>query len=57
MQNHVCHIAYASSAAVTGKPEDYAKGPVEDDTPNKPMTHYGVRVRPNRSGVPLQRMI
>eukprot|EP01113_Clastostelium_recurvatum_P028947 TRINITY_DN3495_c0_g1_i2.p1 TRINITY_DN3495_c0_g1~~TRINITY_DN3495_c0_g1_i2.p1 ORF type:complete len:419 (-),score=100.36 TRINITY_DN3495_c0_g1_i2:107-1363(-) len=35
-------IAYASSAAVSGSPSDYASGPVMDDTPHRPLTHYGV---------------
>eukprot|EP01112_Ceratiomyxa_fruticulosa_P017610 TRINITY_DN5522_c0_g1_i1.p1 TRINITY_DN5522_c0_g1~~TRINITY_DN5522_c0_g1_i1.p1 ORF type:complete len:375 (-),score=101.00 TRINITY_DN5522_c0_g1_i1:21-1085(-) len=35
------NIIYASSAAVSGQPKDYT-GPLEDDTPHKPQTHYGV---------------
>eukprot|EP01116_Phalansterium_solitarium_P018637 TRINITY_DN5008_c0_g1_i2.p4 TRINITY_DN5008_c0_g1~~TRINITY_DN5008_c0_g1_i2.p4 ORF type:complete len:329 (-),score=91.00 TRINITY_DN5008_c0_g1_i2:315-1301(-) len=33
-------IVYASSAAVAGPPEDYS-APMEDDTPHRPLTHYG----------------
>jgi len=34
-------IVYASSAAVAGRPEDYA-GPIKDEAPHVPQTHYGV---------------
>ncbi len=37
----VTGIAYASSAAVAGAPSDYA-GPIADDAPHVPRTHYGV---------------
>jgi nucleoside-diphosphate-sugar epimerase len=34
-------LVYASSAAVFGPPEAYPKGPLADDVPLKPTTHYG----------------
>jgi nucleoside-diphosphate-sugar epimerase len=34
-------LVYASSAAVFGPPEDYAAGPLGDDVPLRPTTHYG----------------
>ncbi|MBI4586553.1 MAG: NAD(P)-dependent oxidoreductase [Planctomycetes bacterium] len=37
----VAGIVYASSAAVAGDPEDY-EGPLRDDSPHRPRTHYGV---------------
>ena len=36
------HIAYASSAAVYGPPEEYPPGVLPNDAPHKPRTHYGV---------------
>jgi len=33
-------IAYASSAGVAGPPGDYG-APMDDDTPHRPLTHYG----------------
>jgi nucleoside-diphosphate-sugar epimerase len=35
-------IVYASSAAVFGPPSLYPPGPVRDDAPSRPATHYGV---------------
>jgi len=35
-------VVYASSAAAAGQPADYGKEPLGDDTPHKPLTHYGV---------------
>jgi nucleoside-diphosphate-sugar epimerase len=35
-------IVYASSAAVFGPPGLYPPGPVRDDAPSRPATHYGV---------------
>jgi nucleoside-diphosphate-sugar epimerase len=37
----VQRLVYASSAAVFGPPEDYAAGPLDDDVPLRPTTHYG----------------
>jgi nucleoside-diphosphate-sugar epimerase len=34
-------LVYASSAAVFGPPEIYPKGPLPDDVPLQPTTHYG----------------
>jgi nucleoside-diphosphate-sugar epimerase len=34
-------LIYASSAAVFGPPEDYPDGPLSDDVPLRPTTHYG----------------
>jgi len=34
-------LVYASSAAVFGPPESYPPGPLSDDVPLKPTTHYG----------------
>jgi len=34
-------VVYTSSAAVTGFPSDYSS-PLEDETPHRPRTHYGV---------------
>jgi len=34
-------LVYASSAAVFGPPEDYPAGPLGDDVPLRPTTHYG----------------
>jgi len=38
----VTRVVYASSAAVFGAPALYPPGPVKDDAPTKPATHYGV---------------
>jgi nucleoside-diphosphate-sugar epimerase len=35
-------IVYVSSAAVFGPPSFYPPGPVRDDAPTRPATHYGV---------------
>src|SRR5439155_6985800 len=40
--NQIQRLVYASSAAVFGRPEDYAPGSVVDDVLLKPTTHYGV---------------
>lgn len=37
----VRRLVYASSAAVFGPPEHYGKGPLPDDAPLTPSTHYG----------------
>jgi nucleoside-diphosphate-sugar epimerase len=34
-------VVYASSAAVYGPPDDYPPGPLPDDAPLTPTTHYG----------------
>lgn len=36
------NVTYASSAAVTGNASDYTRGPISDDEPHRPLTHYGV---------------
>jgi nucleoside-diphosphate-sugar epimerase len=36
------HVAYASSAAVFGPTSLYPAGPITDDAPPRPATHYGV---------------
>jgi nucleoside-diphosphate-sugar epimerase len=43
-QSHgqVQRLVYASSAAVFGPPENYPAGPLHDDEPLKPTTHYGI---------------
>jgi nucleoside-diphosphate-sugar epimerase len=41
-QGQVQRLVYASSAAVFGPPENYPAGPLHDDDPLKPTTHYGV---------------
>src|SRR5205809_6379669 len=35
-------VVYASSAAVFGAPDLYPPGPIKDDAPRLPATHYGV---------------
>ena len=35
-------VVYASSAAVFGPPSLYPPGPIKDDSPRLPATHYGV---------------
>jgi nucleoside-diphosphate-sugar epimerase len=35
-------VVYASSAAVFGAPDLYPSGPIKDDAPAHPATHYGV---------------
>jgi nucleoside-diphosphate-sugar epimerase len=39
--NQVQRLVYASSAAVFGPPEHYGAGPLADDIPLSPTTHYG----------------
>jgi nucleoside-diphosphate-sugar epimerase len=41
-EGRVCRLVYASSAAVFGPPETYPPGPLPDDVPLRPATHYGV---------------
>ncbi len=41
-RSQVERVVYASSAAVFGPPHLYGPGPVSDDAPPKPATHYGV---------------
>jgi nucleoside-diphosphate-sugar epimerase len=41
-QGQVRRLVYASSAAVFGPPQDYPPGPLGDDVPLRPATHYGV---------------
>lgn len=40
-QSQVQRLVYASSAAVFGPPEKYPQGPLADDVPLMPTTHYG----------------
>jgi nucleoside-diphosphate-sugar epimerase len=41
-EGQVQRLVYASSGAVFGPPELYGKGPLPDDVPLAPTTHYGV---------------
>jgi nucleoside-diphosphate-sugar epimerase len=41
-ERRVRRVVYASSAAVFGAPALYPPGPVRDDAPRLPATHYGV---------------
>jgi nucleoside-diphosphate-sugar epimerase len=41
-QGQVRRLVYASSAAVFGPPDAYPPGPLPDDVPLRPATHYGV---------------
>jgi nucleoside-diphosphate-sugar epimerase len=41
-QGQVQRLVYASSGAVFGPPQNYAAGPLSDDVPLAPATHYGV---------------
>ena len=41
-RDRVTRVAYFSSAAVFGPPHLYGPGPVTDDSPPRPATHYGV---------------
>jgi len=41
-EGQVQRLVYASSAAVFGPPQDYPAGPLTDDVPLTPTTHYGV---------------
>jgi nucleoside-diphosphate-sugar epimerase len=40
-RGQVRRLVYASSAAVFGPPQDYPPGPLGDDVPLRPTTHYG----------------
>jgi nucleoside-diphosphate-sugar epimerase len=40
-EGQVQRLVYASSAAVFGPPEAYPAGPLADDVPLRPTTHYG----------------
>lgn len=40
-REQVEQVVYASSAAVFGPPDLYAPGPLTDDAPRMPSTHYG----------------
>jgi nucleoside-diphosphate-sugar epimerase len=42
LQGQVRRLVYTSSAAVYGPPDIYPKGPLPDDAPLVPSTHYGV---------------
>jgi UDP-glucuronate 4-epimerase len=41
------HIVYASSTAVYGISEDYPEGPLANDAPLRPRSHYGVYKQTN----------
>jgi nucleoside-diphosphate-sugar epimerase len=41
-RERVARVVYFSSAAVFGPPHLYGPGPVTDDSPPRPATHYGV---------------
>ena len=41
-EGRVERVVYASSAAVFGAPDLYPPGPIKDDAPRLPATHYGV---------------
>ncbi len=41
-QGQVQHLVYASSGAVFGPPDAYGTGPLPDNVPLAPTTHYGV---------------
>ena len=41
-RDRVTRVAYFSSAAAFGPPHLYGPGPVTDDSPPRPATHYGV---------------
>src|SRR5947209_9470495 len=40
-ESNVTRLVYASSAAVFGPPDKYGPGPLGDDVPLSPTTHYG----------------
>src|SRR5690348_5230235 len=42
LQERIQRLVYTSSAAVFGPPEAYPAGPLSDDVPLIPSTHYGV---------------
>lgn len=41
-KGRIAHVVYVSSAAVFGPPSLYPAGPLQDDAPPHPATHYGV---------------
>ena len=41
-KGRIGHVVYVSSAAVFGPPALYSAGPLKDDAPPHPATHYGV---------------
>jgi nucleoside-diphosphate-sugar epimerase len=41
-KGRIAHVVYVSSAAVFGPPSLYPPGPLADDAPPHPATHYGV---------------
>jgi len=41
-KGRIGHVVYVSSAAVFGPPALYPPGPLADDAPPRPATHYGV---------------
>lgn len=41
-RDQVERVVYASSAAIFGPPHFYGPGPITDDAPPRPATHYGV---------------
>ncbi|HEV8440040.1 MAG TPA: NAD(P)-dependent oxidoreductase [Methylomirabilota bacterium] len=41
-RDRIARVVYFSSAAVFGPPRLYGPGPVTDDAPPRPATHYGV---------------
>jgi nucleoside-diphosphate-sugar epimerase len=41
-KGRIAHLVYVSSAAVFGPPSLYPPGPLRDDAPPRPATHYGV---------------
>jgi nucleoside-diphosphate-sugar epimerase len=41
-RGRITHVVYVSSAAVFGPPSLYPPGPLADDAPPRPATHYGV---------------
>jgi UDP-glucuronate 4-epimerase len=46
-RNGIKRLVYASSVAVYGRSEDYGEGPLGDDAPLNPRTHYGVYKQAN----------
>src|SRR3989442_6142885 len=46
-------IVYASSAALFGPPNLYPPGPIKDDAPPHPATHYGVYKVANEETAPI----
>ena len=41
-RGQIARVVYASSAGVFGPPSLYPPGPLADDAPSRPATHYGV---------------